>query len=41
MNMKTIQIDEINKDDETAIKSLKFIEKPIPKPGPVQLLVKM
>ncbi len=41
MRMKVIQIDEINKDAEAAIRSLKIVEKPIPKPGPGQVLVKI
>lgn len=39
--MKAIQIDSINPDVEAAIQSLKIVEKPTPKPGPGQVLVRM
>ena len=39
--MKAIQIDQPNSDVEIAIQSLRIVEKPTPKPGPGQVLVKI
>lgn len=39
--MKAIQIDTIQKDLNQAISSLHIVEKPIPKPGPGQVLVRI
>ena len=39
--MKAIQIEQTSSDPEIAIQNLKIVEKPIPKPGPGQVLVKI
>ncbi len=39
--MKAIQVDQIHKNVEEAIKSLRIVEKPMPKPKPGEVLVKI